>query len=58
MKAPKFSLEAPHALTSPPPSWGRVREGEAAFRWETIIARFPHLDPPPCWGRRKSIERR
>src|SRR5687768_1412296 len=34
------------------PNLGEVREGEAAFRCKTIIARFPHLDPPPCWGRR------
>jgi len=30
---------------------GEVREGEAAFRCETIIARFPHPNPPPSWGR-------
>jgi hypothetical protein len=29
---------------------GEVREGEAAFRRETIIARFPHPNPPPGWG--------
>jgi hypothetical protein len=34
----------------PSPNLGEVREGEAAFRWETIIARFPHPNPPPFWG--------
>ena len=36
---------------SPPPSGGRVREGEAASRWAAIFARFPHPDPPPYRGR-------
>jgi hypothetical protein len=40
---------------SPPPTWGRVREGEAAFRRSTIFARFPHLDPSPCRGRRDRL---
>src|SRR5688572_15523002 len=35
------------------PNMGEVREGEAAYRCETVIARFPHLGPPPIWGRRK-----
>src|SRR5688572_13756276 len=35
----------------PPPNGGRAREGEAAFRWERIIARFPHPNPPPPRGR-------
>src|SRR5688500_11817678 len=30
---------------------GEVREGEAAYRWQTIIARFPHPNPRPCWRR-------
>src|SRR5688572_22187965 len=34
-----------------PCNLGEVREGEAAFRCETIIARFPHPNPPPLWGR-------
>jgi hypothetical protein len=25
--------------------------GEAAFRCETVIARFPHPKPAPMWGR-------
>jgi hypothetical protein len=33
------------------PNMGEGREGEAAFRCETIIARFPHPNPPPSWGR-------
>ena len=42
----------------PSPSMGEGREGEAALRCETVVARFPHLDPPPCcWGRRKAPER-
>src|SRR5687768_11031943 len=34
---------------------GEGREGEAALRYQTVIARFPHLDPPPCWGRRNTL---
>jgi iron(III) transport system substrate-binding protein len=33
------------------PKMGEVREGEAALRWQTIIARFPHPNPPPFSGR-------
>src|SRR5262245_27649173 len=32
------------------PKLGEVREGEAASRWETVIARFPHPSPPPRLG--------
>jgi len=34
---------------------GEVREGEAAFRCDTVIARFPHLDLPLLGRRRYSI---
>jgi hypothetical protein len=34
----------------PSPNMGEVREGEAAFRCETVIARFPHLGPPHIGG--------
>jgi hypothetical protein len=40
----------PHIETSSS-NLGEVREREAAFRCETIFARFPHANPPPTWGR-------
>src|SRR5688572_7094583 len=41
----------PRTRMSPPPTRGRAREGEAAFRCERVIARFPHPNPPPNWGK-------
>src|SRR5687767_4668771 len=37
------------AAKSPPSTWGRVGEGEAVLRCETVIARFPHPDTLPPW---------
>jgi hypothetical protein len=37
-------------IESPLPQLGEVREGEAAFRCETVIARFPHPNPPHVGG--------
>jgi len=39
------------AFKTSSPNMGEVREGEAAFQWQTIFARFPHPSPPPYWGR-------
>jgi iron(III) transport system substrate-binding protein len=39
------------AFKTSSPNMGAVREGKAAFQWQTIFARFPHPSPPPYWGR-------
>jgi hypothetical protein len=44
----------PHAET-PSPNMGEGREGEAALRYQTIFARFPHPNPPPNWGRGNDV---